>query len=193
MFNTIDNALIFLIQTLFNLYILILMLRMILQWVGAHFFNPVSQFVVKLTNPVVKPLRQILPPLKGIDLSSLLVLLVLEVVKLLLVIWLKAGLFPNILGLFIMAFGDVLGVVLNIFFYAIIINAILSWVNPRQYNPLTEILHLITEPLLKPARRLIPLVGGVDISPIPVLIILQLIYLLVATPLIELGFQIATS
>lgn len=191
MFNTIDNAFVFLIETIFNLYILILMLRMILQWVGAHFYNPVSQFIVKLTNPVVKPLRQILPPLKGIDLASMIILIVLEFIKLFLVIWLKAHILPAVLGLIIMAFGDILGVVLNVFFFAIIISAILSWVNPRQYNPLTEILHLMTEPLLRPARKLIPPIAGFDISPIPVLIILQFITMLVANPLMNAGLGLA--
>lgn len=92
-----------------------------------------------------------------------------------------------------MAFGDIVGVVLNIFFYAIIINIILSWVSPRQYNPLTEILHLMTEPLLNPARRFIPPISGFDISPIPVLIILQFITMLVANPLMNLGLRIALN
>lgn len=193
MLTILDNAIIFLIETLFNLYILILMLRMILQWVGAHFYNPISQFVVKLTNPVVKPLRQILPPIKGIDLATTLILLILEFIKLLLIIWLKAGVLPNVIGLLIMAFGDIIGVILNIFFYAIIISVILSWVNPRQHNSFTDILYLMTEPLLKPARKIIPPIGGFDISPIPVLIILQLLEMLVANPLISIGFSLAVN
>lgn len=193
MLNILDNTFIFLIKTLFNLYILILMLRMILQWAGAHFYNPISQFVVKLTNPVVKPLRQILPPIKGIDLATTLILLALEVIKLLLIIWLKAGVLPNGVGLLIMAFGDIIGVILNIFFYVIIIYVFLSWVNPRQHNSFTEILYLMGEPLLKPARRIIPPIAGFDISPIPILIILQLLIMLVSTPLIDIGFALAIN
>jgi YggT family protein len=193
MLDTIDNAFIFLIETLFNLYILILMLRMILQWVGAHFYNPVSQFIVKLTNPVVKPLRQILPPLKGVDLASMIILVALEFIKLFLVIWLKTQMLPDPIGLIIMAFGDILGVVLSVFFFAIIISVILSWVSPRQYNPLTEILHLITEPLLRPARKIIPPIAGFDISPIPVLIILQFLTMLIANPLMNTGLRLAVT
>jgi len=193
MLDTIDNAFIFLIETLFNLYILILMLRMILQWVGAHFYNPVSQFIVKLTNPVVKPLRQILPPLKGVDLASMIILVALEFIKLFLVIWLKTQMLPGPIGLIIMAFGDILGVVLSVFFFAIIISVILSWVSPRQYNPLTEILHLITEPLLRPARKIIPPIAGFDISPIPVLIILQFLTMLIANPLMNTGLRLAVT
>ncbi len=191
--STINNALIFLVETLFNIYILILMLRIILQWVGAHFYNPVSQFVIKLTNPVVKPLRQLFPPFRGIDFASLIILVALEFVKLLLVIWLKLNIIPGILGLIVMAFGDILDVILDIFFYAIIINALLSWINPKQYNPITEVLHLITDPLLRPARKIIPAISGIDISPIPVLIILQLCSILIASPLMSLGLRIALS
>ena len=193
MLDTIDNAFIFLIETLFNLYILVLMLRMILQWVGAHFYNPVSQFIVKLTNPVVKPLRQILPPLKGVDLASMIILVALEFIKLFLIIWLKTQMLPGPIGLIIMAFGDILGVVLSVFFFAIIISVILSWVSPRQYNPLTEILHLITEPLLRPARKIIPPIAGFDISPIPVLIILQFLTMLIANPLMNTGLRLAVT
>lgn len=189
--TTLDNALIFLVETLFNLYILILMLRIILQWVGAHFYNPVSQFVIKLTNPAVKPLRKLLPPFKGIDLASLIILVALEFIKLLLIIWLKIGIFAGILGLIVMAFGDILDVILDIFFYAILISALLSWINPRQYNPITEVLHLITEPLLRPARHFIPPIAGFDISPIPVLIILQLCTIIIAAPLMSVGLAIA--
>lgn len=189
--TTLDNALIFLIETLFNLYILILMLRIILQWVGAHFYNPVSQFVIKLTNPVVKPLRKLLPPFKGIDLASLIILVALEFIKLMLIIWLKIGIFAGVLGLIVMAFGDILDVILDIFFYAILISVLLSWINPRQYNPITEVLHLITDPLLRPARHFIPPIAGFDISPILVLIILQLCTILIATPLMSVGLGIA--
>lgn len=191
--TTINNALIFLIETLFNIYILILLLRIILQWVGAYFYNPVSQFVIKLTNPVVKPLRQILPPFKGIDLASLFILVTLEFIKLLSVIWIQISIIPNFVGLIVMAFGDILGVILDIFFYAILISIVLSWINPRQFNPVTEVLHLITEPLLRPARKIIPPISGFDLSPIPVLIILQLFSLLIASPLMTLGLRLALN
>ena len=100
---------------------------------------------------------------------------------------------PGPIGLIIMAFGDILGVVLSVFFFAIIISVILSWVSPRQYNPLTEILHLITEPLLRPARKIIPPIAGFDISPIPVLIILQFLTMLIANPLMNTGLRLAVT
>ena len=90
-----------------------------------------------------------------------------------------------------MAFGDILDVVLSIFFWAIIINALLSWVNPNPHNPITEILYLMTEPLLRIVRRFIPLIAGIDISPIPVLIVLHLCSILIAQPLLIIGGNMA--
>src|SRR5262245_38239331 len=107
MISSVDDALIFLIETLFNLYVLILMLRVVLQWVGANFYNPISQFVLKLTNPVVTPLRKILPPFKGIDIASLLILTSLEFIKFFIVIWLGLKIIPGFIGLVIMSFGDI--------------------------------------------------------------------------------------
>jgi len=103
MINPFENAGLFLVETLFDLYILIVMLRVILQWLGAHFNNPVIQFILKLTNPVVTPLRRILPPFKGLDLASLLVLIILEFIKLYLIILLKTGALAGILGILIIA------------------------------------------------------------------------------------------
>lgn len=191
MTSVFDNALIFLIETLFNIYILILMLRIVLQWAGAKYYNPISQFVTKLTNPIVKPLRQLIPPVKGIDLASLVILVALEFIKFLLIIWLKAGAVAGFFGLLIMAFGDILDVILNIFFWAILINALLSWFSPQPYSPITEVLYLITEPLLRPARNIIPSISGIDISPVIVLIILQLCTILIAAPLMSVGLGIA--
>jgi len=191
MLTTLGNAGTFLIETLFDLYILIVMLRVILQWVGAHFSNPVSQFVLKLTNPVVKPLRRLFPPIKGIDLASFAVLLILEFIKLILVIWFKTGAVAGFTGMLIISFADILDLIFDIFFFAIIMNVIISWVGQSGYNPITDILHLLTEPLLRPVRRLIPTVAGFDLSPIPVLIILHLCAMLIATPLMNIGLRLA--
>lgn len=193
MVNTLDNAGLFLVQTLFGLYILILMLRVILQWAGAHFYNPVSQFILKLTNPVVTPVRRIISPLKGIDLASLGILLVLEFIKLLFVVWIKSGALAGFIGLLIMTIATVSNLILNIFFFAIFIQIIISWVNPQQRNPVTQIVYLIAEPALRPMRRWIPPIAGFDISPVPVLIALQLCAMVVIQPLLAAGLRLALN
>ena len=191
--GNIYSALIFLTNTILDLYILIVMLRVILQWVGAKFYNPITQLIVKLTNPVIIPLRRILPPFKGIDLASFLVLLILEFIKLVLIIYLSVGTLPGIFGLVVIAFGELLDVILDIFFFAILINVIISWVNPMSSSPVNEILYLITEPLLKPIRKIIPPIAGFDLSPIPALIILQLCAMLITSPLINIGRGLALA
>jgi len=155
------NPLVFLIDILLHLYITALMLRIILQWVRADFYNPVSQFIIKITNPVVKPMRKIIPGLWGIDLATLIIVLILSSIKTLVVY----GLLPaNILIIKIII--ETIDLTLSVFLYAIIIQAILSWVNPDPYNPVVGLLNSITWPILKHFRKLIPNMGGFDISPI---------------------------
>jgi len=155
------NPLVFLIDILLHLYITALMLRIILQWVRADFYNPVSQFIIKITNPVVKPMRKIIPGLWGVDLATLIIVLILSSIKTLVVY----GLLPaNILIIKIII--ETIDLTLSVFLYAIIIQAILSWVNPDPYNPVVGLLNSITWPILKHFRKLIPNMGGFDISPI---------------------------
>lgn len=155
------NPFVFLIDILLHLYISALMLRIILQIVRADFYNPVSQFIVKITNPVVKPMRKIIPGLWGIDMATLVIVLLLGMVKTLVV----HGVLP-IEWLLIKSLIETIDLVLSVFLYAIIIQAILSWVNPDPYNPIVGLLHSITWPILKHFKKLIPNMGGFDISPI---------------------------
>ena len=155
------NPLVFLIDILLHLYITALMLRIILQWVGADFYNPVSQFIIKITDPVVKPMRRIIPGLWGIDLATLIIVLLFSSVKTLVVY----GLLP-VDVLIIKIIIETIDLVLSVFLYAIIIQAILSWVNPDPYNPVVGLLNSITWPVLKHFRKLIPNMGGFDLSPI---------------------------
>jgi len=155
------NPFVFLIDILLQLYISALMLRIILQIVRADFYNPVSQFIVKITNPLVKPMRRIIPSLWGIDMATLVIVLLLEVVKTLVVY----GVLP-VDWLIIKSFIETINLVLSIFLYAIIIQAILSWVNPDPRNPVVGLLNSITWPVLKHFRKLLPDMGGFDLSPI---------------------------
>ncbi len=161
------EALIYIIQTLGSLYLLIVLLRFILQLVRADFYNPLSQFALKATQPLLKPLRRIIPGLGGLDLASL-VLAILVQLLLMVVIILIAGANPLSAGpqLLVWAIIAVTSLFLKIFFFAMIISVILSWVAPGSYNPGAQLVNQICEPLLAPFRKLIPNLGGLDISPI---------------------------
>lgn len=170
------EALIYIIQTLGSLYLLIVLLRFILQLVRADFYNPLSQFALKATQPLLKPLRRIIPGLGGLDLASL-VLAMLVQLLLMVVIILIAGANPLAYGLQLLVWTviAVTSLFLKIFFFAMIISVILSWVAPGSHNPGAQLVNQICEPLLAPFRKLIPNLGGLDISPIFAFIALNLL------------------
>lgn len=182
----VGNAATFLIETIFGLYILLVMLRFLLQWARADFYNPVSQFIVKATQLPLKPLRKIIPGIGGLDMAALVFMIVLKVVEL----WLVTGLMGmslQISGLAILSIADLLGLAINVFIFSILIQVIISWVNPGMYNPVMGLLHSLTEPLLGPARRVIPPISGLDLSPIVVIIVLQLASMLMVAPIRDLA------
>ena len=170
------EALIYIVQTLGSLYLLIVLLRFILQLVRADFYNPLSQFTVKATQPLLKPLRRIIPGFGGLDLASLALAILVQLVLMVLVI-LIAGANPAAVGLQLLVWAiiAVTSLFLKIFFFALIISVILSWVAPGSYNPGAQLVNQICEPLLAPFRRLLPNLGGLDISPIFAFIALNLL------------------
>lgn len=180
------NAGVFLINTVFGLYILIVMLRFLLQLVRGDFYNPVSQFLVKATSPVLVPLRGVIPGLFGIDFASVVLLFVLQVTQIVLVGLIKGYAFQP-LGLVVMSIAELASLTLNIFFFSILIQVILSWVNPGTYNPVSALLYGLNEPLLRPARRLIPPVSGFDFSPLVVGVVLKLIEMTFIAWLVNTG------
>jgi YggT family protein len=178
----LTNPVVFLIQTLFGLYIALVAIRFLLQWARADFYNPISQFVVKLTSPVLRPLRQVIPGYAGMDLAALFLAWLLKSIEL--------GLLVVVLGLnasLFMALGwavpAIIELFLNIFLFAILIRVILSWVNPDPYNPAVALLTRITDPIMRPAQRLIKPIGGIDLSPMAVIIGLVLLEMLLIPPL----------
>ena len=170
------EALIYIVQTLGSLYLLIVLLRFILQLVRADFYNPLSQFTVKATQPLLKPLRRIIPGFGGLDLASLALAILVQLVLMVLVI-LIASANPAAVGLQLLVWAiiAVTSLFLKIFFFAMIISVILSWVAPGSYNPGAQLVNQICEPLLAPFRRLLPNLGGLDISPIFAFIALNLL------------------
>lgn len=169
------------IQVVFGLYILAVLLRFLFQLSRADFYNPISQFLVALTNPLLIPLRRIIPGLMGIDLASLVLLLALQLLEVYALSWLSdlpAAMLPLVLASLV----SLVRLTIQVYFYAILIRVILSWFMPYgvRQNPAGDLLVSLTEPLMRPARRLIPAVGGLDLSPIVVLVGLQLLQLALA-------------
>ncbi len=185
-----EHAGVFLVQTLFGLYILAIMLRFLLQWVRADFYNPASQFLVKVTNPLLKPLRRLIPGFWGMDLAAIVLMLLLQMLELFLVGVIVGQAF-SLPGVALMSIGELLSLAIYVFIFAIIIQIILSWIQPGSYNPVIGLITRLTEPLLAPARRLIPPVSGLDLSPLAVLILLQLTQILLVSPIKDMGRMLA--
>ena len=170
----INDAAIFIIQTLGSLYLLIVLMRFILQLVRANFYNPLCQFVVKATQPLLKPLRRVIPSLFGLDMSSLVLALLLQILLFAVILMLNGSQALTLL-LLPWALIGVFSLFLKILFWSMIISVILSWVAPGSRSPGAELVAQITEPVLAPFRRLIPNLGGLDISPIFAFIAIQLL------------------
>jgi YggT family protein len=184
------NPLVFLVQVIFGLYALVVMLRFLLQAVRADFYNPLSQFIVKVTSPVLNPLRKVIPSIGGKDTASLvLAWLVLTIELMLTFLILGQGMQP-LLSLLV-GIPKLLELTFNIFIFSILIQVIISWVNPGSYNPAIGVIHSLTEPLLAPARRAIPPIGGIDLSPMVVMIGLYLLQMLLIPPLQSLMMSLA--
>jgi YggT family protein len=182
----VGNAATFLIETVIGLYILIVMLRFLLQWARADFYNPVSQFIVKATQPPLAPLRRVIPGVAGLDMAAVVFMFVLKFVELWLITTLL-GMAPRIGGLAMLSLAELFGLAINVYVFAILIQVIISWVNPGMYNPVMGLLHSLNEPLLAPARRIIPPISGLDLSPIAVIIVLQLVSMLAVAPIRDLA------
>ena len=178
----LTNPMVFLVQTLIGMYAFVVMLRFLLQWVRADFYNPVSQFVVKVTTPVLRPLRQVIPGVAGHDLAALVLAWLVKTLELAIVTMLVL---PDVnpLGAVVWALPALVSLIINIFLFAVLIRVILSWVNPDPYHPVAGLLDKLTEPVMGPARRMLPPIGGLDLSPVLVMVGLVLLEMLLIPPL----------
>ncbi len=176
----LNTAAIYVIQTLGSLYLLIVLLRFILQMVRADFYNPMSQFIVRATQPLLRPLRKVIPGFGGVDLASLVLAILVQMLLMVITLILMGyGVGGFVLQVLIWAIIGVTSLFLKVFFFALIISVILSWVAPGTHNPAAELVNQICEPLLAPIRRILPNLGGLDLSPIFAFIALNLIDMLV--------------
>jgi YggT family protein len=175
------NALFFLVTTLFDLYMGALLLRVLLQWVRADFYNPLSQLVWKLTNPPVQPLRPLIPRYKNIDTATLLVLLLVALIYVAAVSWMFT-LGVSIISLVFYALLKCIALAINLYTLSLFAQAVLSWVGPGVNNPASNVLYSLNEPLLRPVRRFIPPLAGLDLSPLAVMLALQVLARLIPLP-----------
>jgi YggT family protein len=165
----------YLVYVVFGLYLLAMLLRFVLQLVRADFYNPISQTLVKLTNPLVIPVRKVLPGYGGVDWASLLLAIILQMLMVLLLVLLQTGALLPFLPLFLASLVGVAAYLVKIYFFALLAMIILSWIAPRSSNPAIYLLYQITEPVMAPFRRIIPPMGGLDLSPILVFILINII------------------
>lgn len=173
------GAFLFLVSLAFDLYIFLVLTRFLLQLVRADFYNPVSQFVVKATNPPLKPLRKLVPGLGGVDVASLILVILLILAKVFAVQLLGGGsLAINPVTLLIFTVREVARLMLEYIFWTVLARVVLSWVAPDPYNPIVRVIVQITEPVMAPMRRLLPPLGGLDLSPILVLLAIQFLKIL---------------
>ena len=180
------DAGLFLVDTVLGIYILIVLLRFLFQLVRADFYNPLSQFIVKASNPPLARLHKLIPSLWGIDLGAIVLLLILEGLRLS-VTALMLGHTPRVSGVLILSIGELLKLAVYVVVFSIFVRALLSWVSSGANHPMARLLGSFTEPLLAPARRLLPATGGLDLSPIILFIALTLILKLIVNPLLDLG------
>jgi len=186
------NAFAFLINAVVGLYLIAIMLRVLLQVVRADFYNPICQFLVRVTNPLLKPLRRIIPGFMGIDMAGVLLLLIIQTLELMVLSWLT-GPTLHLPGVVLLAATELIRLMIYIYIFAIVVMAILSWVNPDPRNPVVPLLWRLTSPIMAPARQLIPVFGGIDISPMLVIILLLFLVRLLLDPLSAAAFHLATG
>lgn len=193
MISHLQQALTFSIHTIFNLYITILLMRFFLQIARADFYNPLSQFIVKATNPLLVPLRRIIPGIAGIDLASIILLIILQITEnsLLLLINNYAALlnFAALPGLIVWALGELIDLALVSYLFIIFVLAILSWIPISGYNAVIILILQLASPILKTIRKYHPNTGSIDFSPMIAMFFLILMRILISTPLIQLGKQ----
>ena len=171
------EALEYVVRTLLKLYIITFLLRFLLQWARADFHNPLSQFIVQVTNPLVRPVRRIVPGIRGFDLSTFLIAFVLQVLSTAVRTLLIFGIPTNIPLLLVASFIELLLLQLQLFIFLIIGSVLLSWFAP--YHPVAAVLRSLTAPLLRPFQRLLPPIANLDLSPMFAMIALYALTILV--------------
>ena len=172
------KALYFVVDALTQIVLFLLVLRLWLPVLRADFRNPVAQAILKITSPLIIPLRRLLPAIGRIDTATVLVTLAIQLLVVYLLVSMR-GLSPTAAEVVLTAIVSLVLLSINVFFFGIILYIILSWIAPGTYNPVAALLQVIAEPVLRPFRRVIKPIGGLDISPIFAIIGLQALIILI--------------
>jgi len=178
----INNAGLYLVDIVFNLILYITLIRFWMQWVRADFRNQFGQFIINATNPAILPMRRVIPPLGYVDTATVVLALLIIIGKIFMLSLLQ-GFQPNWLALLLYCVGEFIKASVYIFMFCIFVSIIMSWINPQGYNPVLSTINQISDPMLSSARRILPSMGGIDFSPILVIIFLNLTLILIVRPL----------
>lgn len=170
--SNISSAIVFIVDALTSLYLLVLLLRFWMPLLGADFRNPLAQGILRFTSPLVVPVRRIVPSFGRLDTATILVAFVIQYLTVMLLLLIRGG-SAGIAAISLTAVVKLVALSINLFVFAIFIRIILSWIGQGGYNPATAIITMLTEPVLRPFRRVIPPLGGFDISPIFAVILLM--------------------
>ncbi len=187
--GTFSDAGVFLVQTFIGLAVILFVIRVLLQLVRANFFNPLCQFIAKATNPILIPLKRFIPNVGRLDLAGVLVAWLLQAIELWLVVVLRGGAI-GITTLLAYSFAELLDLVLVVMMFVIFLKVILSWVSPYGDNPVSPVAYQLSQPILAPFQRILPNMGGLDLSPLLALVALQLARILFIGPLTELAARL---
>jgi len=171
------NAFAYLVGTLVDLFVIAVLLRLLLQWVRADFYNPVCQFLIKVTNPLLVPLRRVVPAVGRLDTAAVVLMLALEILGGLLIGLIGSSL-PGLANLLLYSVFRLAHILLSTYFFLIIVEVILSWVGGRLRHPVIPLVYQLTEPVLRPFRRIVPPIAGIDLSPLLALIVIRFLMLL---------------
>lgn len=163
----------FLVKTLIDLYIMVLLLRIWMQWTRCDFYNPFSQFIVKVTQPIIGPLRRIIPSMGPVDSASLLLAFILATLKYPLLMLIQAGVLAIDPMNLLVGLLTLLKAAGQLVFWVIIIRSLMSWVSQGR-SPMDQVLYQLSEPLMAPIRRILPAMGGIDFSAMIVILILYM-------------------
>ena len=179
----ISQAGIFLCRALFDFAIMFMLLRFTLPFSAVRPHNPLTQVIMRLTNPLVLRTRRLIKPFRRIDIASLVWIIAFGTLKTLCLVGILTGTTTSLEILMLWTAGDLLSSTLMLYFYLIMGSVLLSWVVQDPHHPVAEFMHQTTEPLIGPMRRRLPAMGGLDLSPLPVILGLQLLVILVANPI----------
>lgn len=183
--ENVSTAIAFIVNTLAQLYLFVLLLRLLLPLFGTDFRNPIVQAILRLTSPVVVPLRRIVPPIGRIDTATVLVAFIVQyvtIVVLLMIMGLSDR--ASLTEIAVTTVVNLVLLTLNLFIFAILIRVVLSWISPGGYNPIVALINSITNPVLRPFQRLLPPMGGLDLSPLFAMIALT------ALRIVIMGFKL---